>query len=140
MMSVAACGGEPPETLGLTEDGTLPPCPETPNCVHTGMRHPQGTEPIYLTDAVELGELMRRLRSVVDAMPRMTIITVDARYLHAEERSRVFRFVDDMEMVVTADRELVVRSASRVGRSDLGVNGRRLERLRRRLAEAGLLR
>jgi uncharacterized protein (DUF1499 family) len=45
-----------------------------------------------------------------------------------------------MEMVVTADRELVVRSASRVGRSDLGVNGRRLERLRRRLAEAGLLR
>ena len=49
------------------------------------------------------------------------------------------RFIDDMDLLLAEDHELVVRSASRLGRRDLGVNGRRVERLRAALAEAGLL-
>ena len=137
---IAACGGQPPETLGLLPDGTLPPCPDTPNCVHTGVRHPEGTEPIFLRTESALGEVMSELRRVVEAMPRTTVITATDDYLHAEARSRLFRFVDDLELVVADDRELIVRSASRLGRSDLGVNGRRLLQLREALGEAGLLR
>ena len=72
-------------------------------------------------------------------MPRLTIVSVSERYIHAVERSRLFRFIDDLELLLAEDRELVVRSASRLGSGDLGVNARRLERLRAALGEAGLL-
>lgn len=80
------------------------------------------------------------VRAVVDSMPRTTVVKVDDRYLHAEARSRVFRFVDDLEVLVNPAGELVVRSASRIGRSDFGVNAARVEELRQRLTEAGILR
>ncbi len=130
----------PPDTLGITGAGTLPPCPDTPNCVHTGLRHPEGTEPIHLSPDIERSELMPALRRVVEAMPRAVVVRETDDYLHAEVTSRLFRFVDDLELLVTADRELVVRSASRVGRSDLGVNARRVAALRASLGSEGLLR
>jgi uncharacterized protein (DUF1499 family) len=128
-----------PDGLGVKE-GSLAPCPDTPNCVHTGLRHPEGTQPILLTEGIEHGALVDRVQAVVEAMPRLSIVTRADRYLHAEERSRFMRFVDDVELLLTDDRELIVRSASRLGRSDLGVNSRRVERLRELLAEDGLLR
>ena len=77
-------------------------------------------------------------------MPPLTVVSVSERYLHAEERSPLFRFIDDVEVLLAEDGELIVRSASRLGEGDLGegdlgVNARRLERLRNALAEAGLL-
>ena len=132
----AGCGAPPPPTLGV-DDGELAPCPASPNCVHTGHRHPDGTQPLYL--GAEGESSWAGVRTVVEAMPRLTVVSVSGRYLHAEERSRLFRFIDDMELLLAEDRELVVRSASRLGRGDLGVNGRRVERLRAALAEAGLL-
>ena len=137
---LGACGAPLPETVGTLEDGTLAPCPDTPNCVHTGMRHPEGTEPLYLKDGPELGAVMAELQRIVGEMPRMSVTHVAENCLRAEETSRLFRFVDDLELLVTQERELIVRSASRVGRSDLGVNARRVERLRGLFAEAGLLR
>jgi uncharacterized protein (DUF1499 family) len=83
---------------------------------------------------------MPRIREAVESMPRTKVIAADDSYVHAEVRSRIFRFVDDLELLILPDRELVVRSASRVGRSDLGVNAARVEELRRLLAEADLLR
>ncbi len=82
---------------------------------------------------------MADIRTVVESMPRTTVVEQRGAYLHAEARTLVFRFVDDLELLLTDD-ELVVRSASRVGRSDLGVNARRVEALRERLEEAGLVR
>ncbi len=132
----AGCGAPPPATLGV-EDGDLAPCPTSPNCVHTGHRHPDGTRPLHVrTDGESSWD---SVRTVVEAMPRLTVVSASEGYLHAEERSRLFRFIDDMELLVTEDGELVVRSASRLGQGDLGVNGRRVERLRAALAEAGLL-
>ncbi len=132
----AGCGAPSPPTLGVV-DGELAACPSSPNCVHTGHRHPDGTPPLYLRAEAEGG--WEGVRTVVEAMPRLTVVSVSERYLHAEERSRLFRFIDDMELLLAEDSELVVRSASRLGRGDLGVNGRRVERLRAALAEAGLL-
>ena len=132
----AGCGAPPPPTLRV-EGGDLAPCPASPNCVHTGHRHPDGTLPLYLTAEGESN--WDSVRTVVEAMPRVTVVSASEGYLHAEERSRLFRFIDDMELLVAEDRELVVRSASRLGQGDLGVNGRRVDRLRSMLAEAGLL-
>ena len=81
------------------------------------------------------------IQSAVEAMPRTTVITHADGYLHAEEHSRIFRFVDDLELFWAEDAgELYVRSASRLGGGDLGVNRRRVERLREVLREAGVLR
>ena len=83
---------------------------------------------------------MPRIREVVESMPRSTVVTVTDQYLHAEFRSRIFRFVDDLEILIAPNRELLVRSASRVGSGDMGVNASRVEELRRLLAEAEILR
>jgi uncharacterized protein (DUF1499 family) len=73
-------------------------------------------------------------------MPRTTVVSQTDRYLHAVVRSRVFRFRDDLELFISPDRELIVRSASRVGNGDLGANLARVADLRQRLIEAGLVR
>lgn len=135
---VFGCDAPAPDDLG-PRDGTLAPCPETPNCVHTGDRHPEGTRAIRLRPDVSGEGAMADIRTVVESMPRTTVVEQRGAYLHAEARTLVFRFVDDLELLLTDD-ELVVRSASRVGRSDLGVNARRVEALRERLEEAGLVR
>lgn len=139
MLALSGCGSPTPENLG-PQGGTLAPCPASPNCVHTGLRHPDGTDGMYLLGSVPGPELMERLRAVVESMPRTTVVQSSGNYLHAESRSLLFRFIDDLELLVAADGELVVRSASRLGKSDLGVNARRVERLGERLRGAGLIR
>ena len=74
---------------------------------------------------------MQRVRKVVTGMSRARIVTAEGDYLHVEFRSAVFRFVDDVEFLVdTREKNIHFRSASRMGYSDLGVNRRRMERIR----------
>jgi len=145
VLGLTACGGRAPASLGVSGEGLIP-CPDTPNCVHTGDRHPPGTEPLLLSvDALSHSpdQLAAALREAVEALPRTRVVhseTSGDLYLHAEARSLVFRFVDDLEIHLAAESgELVVRSASRVGRSDLGVNARRVEELRGLLLEEGVV-
>jgi len=77
---------------------------------------------------------MASAREAIEGMPGARIVTVDGPYLHAEFTSPLFRFVDDLELLWNGERQVLdVRSASRVGNSDLGVNRKRVEVLRRRL-------
>ncbi len=133
----AGCEAPAPETLGPSA-GRLAPCFQRANCVNTGDRYPDGVEPLWLVADSE--EAFTRLSEIVAAAPRVRIIVEAYPYLHAEARSRVFRFVDDLELLLVKDGELLVRSASRIGSSDLGVNRRRVEHLREMLEEARLLR
>jgi uncharacterized protein (DUF1499 family) len=74
---------------------------------------------------------MKRLKGAIATIPRMTIVTEAGDYLHAEATSRLFRFVDDVEFYVDRAAKVIhFRSASRVGRSDLGVNRARMEQIR----------
>ena len=69
-------------------------------------------------------------------MPEATIIEEQDDYLYAEFRSRIFRFVDDVEFAVdNENNEVHFRSASRVGHSDLGVNRARMERIQREFSQ-----
>lgn len=118
-----------PAILGIT-NGRLTPCPNKRNCVSTqalDARH--RIEPLRFEGGPE--EAMDRLRAVLTARPRVRIVTQTDTYLHAECTSLLFRFVDDVEFLVDPTAKVIhFRSASRVGRGDLGVNRRRMEEVR----------
>lgn len=111
-------------------DVRLDPCPQSPNCVSSQAWDPsQRVAPLEFTGEAE--EAFARLAALVAAEPGATIVEQRGIYLHAEYRSRFFGFVDDLELLLDEEAGVVhVRSASRKGWSDLGVNRRRVERLR----------
>jgi uncharacterized protein (DUF1499 family) len=123
----------------------LPECPGTPNCVRVTYEGTAEHPPFRLAPGLHEagGTLLVQVESAVEQLPRTRITEVEVGrgfYLRAESRSRVFGFVDDLEIRWDGEAEILeVRSASRVGRSDLGVNGERVEALRSRLMAAGTL-
>ncbi|MDY6823782.1 MAG: DUF1499 domain-containing protein [Thermodesulfobacteriota bacterium] len=124
----AGCAGTPPANLGVT-DGRLSPCPDTPNCVNS---QSPGT-PHYIAPIAYEGkknEAYKRLRRVITSMPRAKITKEKPDYLRTEFTSLVMRFVDDVEFYFPEAPVIHVRSASRVGYSDLGVNRKRIETIR----------
>lgn len=122
-----------PKSLGVA-NGRLRPCPASPNCVCSCDAEPgHAIPPLRFAGSAE--HAFQRLRKVLVAMPRTRIRRDEAAYLHAECRSLVFRFVDDVEFLLDADAGIIhVRSASRLGYSDLGVNRRRVEAIRQAFA------
>ena len=133
----AACGGRMPGDVG---GSALAPCPSTPNCVSS--LEPAGSS--HHVAAFELAVPASEAWPVaVDAMrgwPRTEIARSGDAALHAVARSALFRFADDVELRLDAAAGRIdVRSASRLGRSDLGVNRRRVEKLRAELAERGVV-
>jgi uncharacterized protein (DUF1499 family) len=74
---------------------------------------------------------MADLRRAVESMERATVIKAERNYLYAEYRTRLLRYVDDVELYYDERQGVVhVRSASRLGRRDFGVNRKRVEALR----------
>lgn len=113
----------------------LRPCPDKPNCVSSRAERPdQRIDPLPAPDGAAAA--LERARRVIDGMPGGRVTEVSAGYLHAEFTSRVFKFRDDLELIYDAERQVLdVRSASRVGYSDLGANRKRVEELRHRLTD-----
>jgi uncharacterized protein (DUF1499 family) len=80
-------------------------------------------------------DVLEIARSVCDALPGSNFVVHEGDYIRFEFRSRVFRFVDDVELLWDPiRRELHFRSASRAGHSDMGVNRRRVDEIKRRLS------
>lgn len=110
----------------------LPPCPQTPNCVSS--QSPDSAhrvEPLRYESSGE--EAWRRLRHVVLSLPRSRIVEDRVGYMRVELRSVVLQFVDDVELILDdANKTIHIRSASRTGYWDIGVNGRRVKWIRSR--------
>jgi uncharacterized protein (DUF1499 family) len=116
-----------PTNLGA-KAGRLAPCKSTPNCV-SSQADPADREH-YIAPIAFRGR-MEGLRRAVESMPRSTVIAADRNYLYAEYRTPLMRYVDDLELYYDERAGLVhVRSASRLGRRDFGVNRKRVEELR----------
>ena len=132
--SLLSLTGRRPLNLGV-RDGKLAPCPTSPNCVSTQADDdPHRIAP--MVSSLSATDSLRCLKLVLAEMPRVTLITEGPDYLHAEFRSALFRFVDDVEFFVVPDEQMIhFRSASRVGHGDLGVNRRRMELIRQRFAD-----
>ena len=127
---MSCCSGTRPATLGIKE-GRLSPCPKSPNCVST-----QDTDEEHRIDPIRYtgtkGQAKKRLVQVISSMKRSEIITDEGDYIHAEFTSLIFRFVDDVEFSFDDANKLIhFRSASRLGYSDLGVNRKRMEEIRK---------
>ena len=115
------------------ENEQLTQCPKTPNCVYSQAKDKQHfIEPI-LTTGTPL-EVKHHILKILNELKRSKIIVAEDNYIRAEFTSKVLRFVDDVEFYFpdTKSKEMTihVRSASRVGHSDLGVNRKRIEQIR----------
>lgn len=126
--------GKRPSYLGVTE-GRLARCRSTPNCVSSqadAADREHYIAPIAFKGASH--EAMAAVRKVLDATERCSVVRHDANYLYAEFRSRLLGYVDDVEFVHDAAAGVIhVRSASRLGRRDYGVNRARVEAIRARV-------
>lgn len=124
-----------PENLGVRE-GRLAPCPQSPNCVSSQAEEASHrVEPLKFE--VTAGQAWEAAMAATASLDRTRIVEDTGRYLHAEVRSRVFGFVDDLELLMDAEAKVIhVRSASRSGYSDLGVNRSRIQTLRGKFSQA----
>jgi len=124
-----------PDNLGV-KDGRLAPPKRTPNCVSS--QADPGDAEHYIAPIAFKGDTaaaMAAVRKAVEGMTDSTIIRAEGGYLYAEYRSRLMRFVDDVEFLHDARAGVIhVRSASRLGRRDFGVNRARVEALRARIS------
>jgi uncharacterized protein (DUF1499 family) len=132
--------GRMPNDLGA-RDGRLKPPSMTPNSVTSQaalypehpMRDYARVEPIALQGSGP--QTIERIRRVVEAMDGGKVVQVNSGYLYAQFTSRMLKFVDDVEFWSDPQAGVIhVRSASRLGRKDLGVNRARVEAIRARLA------
>ena len=129
-------------SLSANDINTVPlaGCPQRPNCVSSNAEDLKHTiAPFYLKDDPATG--WDAIQIVVASLPRTQITRVSDRYLRAECKSRLLCFIDDLELHLdVASGRVAIRSASRVGYFDWGVNRRRVETLRRKLSKAEVIR
>jgi uncharacterized protein (DUF1499 family) len=131
LILLPGCVGAVPD-LGIN-NGELAPCPKTPNCVNSqavGEKH--YIQPIRYAGTRE--DARARLLQILVSLRRAKILTAQETYIRAEFTSALFRFVDDVEFYFPKEKSdetvMHIRSASRIGYSDLGANRKRIERIR----------
>ncbi|MDX1957141.1 MAG: DUF1499 domain-containing protein [Leptospiraceae bacterium] len=128
---VINCSGKRPEDLGIRE-GKLKPCPESPNCVSSEVANNDKVHYIpYLTYTQTKEEAKSKLKKIILELPRTNLIKEESNYLYFEFTSRIMRYVDDVEFTFDDTAKVIqVRSASRLGKGDMGVNRKRIESIR----------
>jgi uncharacterized protein (DUF1499 family) len=138
MLAASAALADPTPALAQTSvqpmTNTLQPCPSSPNCVSSQASDPaQRVEPLAFSG--DPAAAQARLTRALQQMRGMSLVEQRPGWIAAEFRSRVFRFVDDVHLSLDPAASVFhVRSASRTGYSDLGVNRKRVEELRTRFS------
>ncbi|MCW7470288.1 DUF1499 domain-containing protein [Leptospira kanakyensis] len=128
LLFLIGCTGTRPDYLGIKGE-RLADCPKTPNCISsfanpTDNEHYRSSIP-YKKSLVEANTI---LKVKLEQMPRTKLIKVDSNYIYTEFTSLIMRYVDDVEFYFDEKNKLLhFRSASRLGKSDLGVNRKRIE-------------
>jgi uncharacterized protein (DUF1499 family) len=126
---VTCCSGKVSESVGV-KDGKLAQCPDKPNCVSS-----LAGDKIHFIEpfkySADFNKAKQALIDTIKSQDRAAVISDSENYIHAEFRSRIFRFTDDVEFLFDDETKTVhLRSASRLGYSDMGVNRKRIENLR----------
>jgi len=126
----ASCCAKVPANIGI-KDGRLNSCPDKPNCVSSESNDKlHHIEPFkYSTDFLTA---KNAVIETIKSQERTVIVTDSGSYIHAEFKSKILRFTDDVEFLIDDKTKIInIRSASRVGYSDMGVNRKRVEILRK---------
>ncbi len=108
-------------------------CPNSPNCVSSQASNPD-RQVAPLKGGENASQSRKRLTAVLDSLPRVSWTAPSDQRIEAQFTSLIFRFTDDVVFEFEEDGTIQVRSASRIGYSDLGANRARVEMLRERLA------
>ena len=138
-LAAASCAGTRPTNLGVGT-GRLAPCPASPNCISSDDADTDHWASPLVFDG-DPATAWSAARTAVLSLPRTEIVSETEGYLHAECRSAVFGFVDDLELHLRLEGGIIaVRSASRLGYSDWGVNRHRVEELRATLTRQAVIR
>jgi uncharacterized protein (DUF1499 family) len=126
---MAGCTGVRPSGLGM-KDNKLAPCPASQNCVSSqAVDREHFVPPLAYT--MDTPAAMADLKKSILTMKRSRIAEERGNYIHAEFTSAIWRFVDDVEFYAEDNAKVIhVRSASRLGTSDFGVNRKRVEAIR----------
>jgi uncharacterized protein (DUF1499 family) len=128
MASLFHFSGPRPTDLGVT-DGQLKVCPSSPNCVSSQSRDAEHSIAAIATTTPKA--TLDQIATLIEADASAQIITRADDYINAEYTSDLMGFVDDVEFWAdAATGKIEVRSASRLGESDLGVNRKRIEAIR----------
>lgn len=130
--------GASPDNLGVDDQGQLAACPASPNCVVS--QQADDTHAIApFTYQSDRETARKALLDVLSVVPGATVVAQTEDYIRFEAQSRLLGFVDDGEFYLPADENIIhLRSAARLGESDLGVNRRRLEQIRLALKDLGV--
>lgn len=128
--SLFSFSGKAPTNLGI-QDGKLAACPTSPNCV-SSQANAADVEHKIAPIAYGAAGGMSQLKAVIAGMDRTKIVAETDDYLYVEFTSALMGYVDDVEFYLdpTTPGQVQVRSASRLGQSDLGVNRKRIEAIR----------
>ena len=127
--------GITPTNIGIN-NGKLAACLSTPNCVSSqapenDVEH--SIQPIQVGG--KTSEIISDLKMVIQSLPRTKIVTKTKNYMYVEFSSKLMGFVDDVEFYLDDTSKVIqVRSASRLGESDFGVNRQRIEEIRSKVA------
>ena len=133
-LSLTACKSTKPETIGL-QNGKLAQCPDKPNCVLSQDADPgHAIEPLAFTGTA--AEAQAAMQKVVAGYEGETaqVVKAEGNYMHITFTTSLMKYVDDLELLIVPGAIIHVRSASRVGHSDLGANKKRVEAIRAALA------
>lgn len=109
---------------------SLADCPDTPNCQGSeSSRQSQQVDRFAVTK--DPSQSISTLAKLVEGMKGMEVVQFDGKYLHATATTSLMQYVDDIEFLLSDDSQSIqIRSASRMGKSDLGANAKRIELLR----------
>jgi uncharacterized protein (DUF1499 family) len=114
-------------------------CPESPNCVSSDATDKRHRIAAFCLKG-DFSKNWLEIQRVVAKLPRSTVVRADETYLHATFESRVFRFVDDLELFLNPLSGIIsIRSAARTGYWDFGVNRSRIEQLRHLLQSEDII-
>ena len=103
-------------TTAMASHIELKPCIQVSHCVREELN----------VDSID--SPYEKVKSIVENSPRTKIVESDGDYLHAEVTSRIMKYVDDLEISFSPERNnLLIRSESRVGEGDFGVNRKRVD-------------
>lgn len=138
VLLLTGCSGMPENDVDPASVTELYECPSSPNCVSSA----DSGDSHYIAPISIDGDpdaAWQALKGILTTDSSIEITASAGHYIRAQATTRIFRFTDDVEfMLKSEERRIEMRSASRIGYSDLGKNRRRLEGIRSEMIDAGL--
>lgn len=128
LLAIAGCGAGGANVRN--SDGSLAPCSSAPHCVSSiPSDEDHAVAPMHYVGSMEAAQ--RAMAKIIGNYGNGAVVENTRGYMRAEFTSPIFKYVDDVEFLFQEDRNIQVRSSSRIGYYDFGANRKRIEEIRK---------